>query len=288
MGTTTPESGWPPATLRKVPHIIWGRLYTRNGASAFPRGRAEFAGSQTKCRVSHPKYKTNVAAGYLRPIGSLISIMKRFTCVPKTDEEVVIVTNGDHEQVERTLVLLNERTSNLIPMHTSIRYLRSLNDLVSYLDRQPTTGEPVNYYDGATVFMFFDGVEFIQRFLCQAIDYENLLLVSMARDMDNFSFTKIRNSYFYFDSSISIDYNRVSPATFLSDSYQFNALMAVANDIMKKSSFMLCRVRGILIDDIRADGERVYALSRFVKNLPYVDRVELASASPILMTNMLI
>lgn len=201
---------------------------------------------------------------------------------------MIIVTNGSHEQVERTLVLLNERTSNLVPMHTNVVFLHSFTDLVNHLDRQSTTGEPVNYYNATTVFMFFNGVDFIQKFLCQAIDYENHLLASMARDMDKFSLTKLSNSYFYFDGSISVDYGRVSPASFLRDGHQFNALMSVANDIMKKTSFMLCRVRGILIDDIRADGERVYALSRFVQNLPYVERVELASASPILMTHMLI
>lgn len=212
--------------------------------------------------------------------------MKKFTCVPTMGEDVILVTNGSQDQIERTLVLLNEHTCNLIPLHANIIIFNSFKDFVTHLDR--TRGDsPVSTYLGITVFMFFNGVEFIQDVLCGAIDYEHRLLASMAEDAESFHLSKLSNSYFYFDGSISVDYERASPASLLRDGHQFHALMAVAHDIMKKTSFMLSRVRGVLVDDIRADGERVYPLSRFVQNFPNVDRLELSSSAPILMTNML-
>ncbi|ODV69159.1 hypothetical protein HYPBUDRAFT_104733 [Hyphopichia burtonii NRRL Y-1933] len=208
-------------------------------------------------------------------------MIQRYTCVPTSEYDVAIVTNGTIEQIESKLIEINEKTNNEIPLHSNFTYLDNFKELLDFL-KQHTTKNNIDEikFKGKVVFMFFNGVEFIQDILSDLIDYS----IQVA---NNSNHQNLSNAYFYFDSTISFTSN-TTPTDLLNDANLFNTMVTIANDILKKINFMVDRIRGIFIDDIQLAGEKVYPLHCIMRNFPNVERIELTSFSSLLMNDMIV
>ncbi|SGZ57448.1 CIC11C00000005212 [Sungouiella intermedia] len=209
------------------------------------------------------------------------AMIQKYTCVPVDEYDVLIVTNGAVHQVEQALHQLNERTDNDIPLNATIVYLDSFEDLVTHLRiTNMETISPTTNFKGKTVFMFFNGLEYIQNFICEVIDYYGSLVMGFTPDFHKARLSILNNSYYYFDSSVATDLG-MEPTSMLSDSVQFNYIVTIVNDILKKMSFMLHRIRGVYLDDIQFNGERLYPLQALLRNFPNLERVDLASEAEV-------
>lgn len=204
--------------------------------------------------------------------------------MPVAEYDVLIVTNGTVDQVEQGLVQLNQRTSNEIPLNANIVYLDSFKDLVDHLEmNHERENFPTYTFNGKTVFMFFNGLEYIQNFLSEVIDYYSTAVHGRYRTFRKLRHERLTNSYFYFDSSVASDFRMTD---LLKSPFQFNYIVTVANDILKKLSFMLHRIRGVYLDDFLLDGERKYALRGLLRNFPNLERVELSSQEQVSMREL--
>ncbi|KAK6200128.1 uncharacterized protein RJT21DRAFT_114559 [Scheffersomyces amazonensis] len=233
-------------------------------------------------------------------------MIQKFTCVPRTDYEVIIVSNGTIDQVESKLIEINEHTNNEIPLNSNITYLDNFSQLIQHLNRNV----PGNIFNGKVLFMFFNGLYYIQDFLSDLIDHYNTktILNSEYLAFNKYQnkkkiinkdpeFERIENVYFYFDSSVSIDTTTTSsPYAFLvqsnytpaSDKNPFNTVVTIANDILKKMSFMIGRIRGLYIDDFQLSNDKVVPLHSLMRNFPSVERIELSSYTQLLMKDMIL
>lgn len=215
-------------------------------------------------------------------------MIQKYTCVPVAEYDVLIVTNGAVWQVEQALTNINEFTDNEVPFNSNIVYLNSFNDLVSHLamyDQAELASRTVNF-KGKTVFMFFNGLDYILNFLCEVIDHYNTVTTSITCDIRKARYDVLYNSYYYFDSSIAVSMDGDFLTTI--DTFLFNYIVTVANDILKKMNFMLYRIRGVFLDDILLRGERVYPLQGLLRNFPNLERVELLSDAPIYMRGLIV
>lgn len=216
-------------------------------------------------------------------------MIQKYTCVPVAEYDVLIVTNGTVCQVEQALVQLNERTDNEIPLTSSIVYLDSFKDLVAHLamnEKMELASTTVNF-KGKTVFMFFNGLDYILNFLCEVIDHYSTLVAGITCDFRKARYDVLYNSYYYFDSSVVANLSPDFSSNSISD-LQFTYFVSIANDILKKMSFMLHRIRGVFLDDVELVGERVYGLQALLRNFPNLERVELSSDMPLLMTDLIV
>lgn len=211
-------------------------------------------------------------------------MIQRYTCVPTSEYDVLVVTNGTVSQVELKLITINEKTNNEIPLNSNFTYLedfpellRTLKDKFGKVAKAQESGSSDDRFRGKVVFMFFNGVEYIQSLLSDLIDYsasaKHWLLVA--------------NAYFYFDSLILFT-PKTTPSDMVNDLFLFNTIVSIANDVLKKSSFMTERIRGLFIDDIQLAGEKVYPLHLLMRNFPHVERIELTSFAAVLMTDMVL
>lgn len=231
-------------------------------------------------------------------------MIQRYTCIPTSEYDVLIVTNGTINQVESKLIEINEKTNNEIPLHSNFSYVETFNDLLKTLkqhyvrntklassDDNPVSDNEAKF-NGKVLFMFFNGVEFVQSILSDLIDHYHSVIANYYSDCKSHLKSKkpyevITNAYFYFDSTISMTPTTL-PSAILNDAYLFNTMLTIANDILKKISFMVVRIRGIFIDDIQLAGEKVYPLHCLMRNFPNVERIELTSFSSILMNDMIV
>ncbi|KAG2735015.1 hypothetical protein G9P44_001229 [Scheffersomyces stipitis] len=231
-------------------------------------------------------------------------MIQKFTCVPRSDYNVIIVSNGTVNQIESKLIEINEHSNNEIPVNAQITYLDNFRHLVKHLNRLP--GKTFN---GKVLFMFFNGMSYIQDILSDLIDHYNKCTLfnslpyfkyeqySTQKKVlkENPFFERIENVYYYFDSSVAVNNTPSSPYDFLfhnssdpADTNQFNTIMTIANDILKKMSFMTGRIRGLYIDDYELNGEKVYPLQRLMRNFPSVERIELSSYAQLFMNDMIL
>lgn len=201
-------------------------------------------------------------------------MIQKYTCVPISDYDVLIVTNGTVTQVETALQELQEQ--NEIPKNETLVYLDSFKDLVTHLTLDGFANPRTGMFLGKIIFMFFNGVDFVQQFLSECIDYFNELQNTYQKC------GRLLNTYFYFDSTItrtgeSVQFND------LAESHEFLTVTTIACDILKKLSFMTHRIRGLYINDKLLTGERLYAVRTLLANFPLVERLELSSGMPVLM-----
>lgn len=229
-------------------------------------------------------------------------MIQKFTCVPKTDYDVLIVTNGTVSQVESKLDEINRRTNDEIPSTACITYLDNFSQLLSYLDKHNKV------FQGKVLFMFFNGLEYIQDFISDLIDHFNRCSIFCNPYIQNdagikhhkgmHAIERLENAYFYFDSSVSdikeVDYDydfHFSYPYNLSESSenlksQFNSVITIINDVLKKISFMTDRIRGVYIDDVDLPGEKVYPLRCLIRNFPQVESINLTSHNQLLMNDL--
>ncbi|CAX42157.1 conserved hypothetical protein [Candida dubliniensis CD36] len=172
-------------------------------------------------------------------------MIQKFTCVPATDYDVIVVSNGTKSQIQSKVAVAKP---------ARITYLHDLPSLSSYLSEVPN-------FTGKIIFMFFDGVQYIQDFICDAIDLYGKT-----------PFSLVQNAYFYFDKLENDPVNL---------DLQFNTVAVIVNDVLKKSNFMLDRVRGVYIDDLSLVGDRSFSMKRLICNFPNVEKFVLQSNAKI-------
>lgn len=189
-------------------------------------------------------------------------MIQKYTCVPVSEYEVLVVSNGSVAQVDRALGEINAKTENAIPASAHVVYFETLSDVMVHLALDGA-------FAGKVVFMFFNGVEYVQQFLSEMIDHYHR---SQKRS------ATFANAYFYLDASVASD----------GDAGLFAALVNIANDILKKSSFLLRRIRGVYLDDMPLLGERTYCLRGLVRNFPTVERIELSGSAPVQMNYLVV
>lgn len=202
-------------------------------------------------------------------------MIQKFTCIPKSEYDVIIVSNGRLDQIDKKL---EADFKDDIPTNSHLTYLSNFNALLTHMDKSK---QP---FDGKVIFLFFNGLEFIQEVLSSIIDYTNkvdLLLAlgaSYGKKLPS-GFHIIENAYFYFDSSISASSSSDLLDVYLNNEVSFVSVANIVNDILKKMSFMLRRVRNLYIDDDMdiIGGERAYPLRCLIKNFPQVEKIELSS-----------
>lgn len=223
-------------------------------------------------------------------------MIQRYTCFPTSEKDVLVVTNGTVSQIESKLIEINEKTENEIPFHSNFTYLKDFNELMINLrdhhnrnvNLVSSTNQDKSYdernFNGKVVFMFFNGVEFIQNIISDLIDHSRLVSYN-GKSIK--SYETLKNAYFYFDSTISITQD-ATPSAMVNDANLFNTIVTIANDILKKIYFMVERVRVIFIDDMQLSGEKVHPLHCLIRNFPIIERIELNSFASILMNDMII
>lgn len=202
-------------------------------------------------------------------------MIQRYTCVPTFEYDVLIVTNGTPAQVEASLCDINSQTDNELPLTANVTYLDTFADLVEYLNSHNSG----HNFSGKVLFMFFNGLAYIQDVLLDLIDHYH-----QVEFRNKVPGGRLSNAYFYFDSSILI-LSRFSPNE---DSHEFNTIVTIANDILKKISFMVGRIRGVFIDDLPLAGEKGYPLHCLMRNFPHVERIELSSHSLVFMPDLIV
>lgn len=219
-------------------------------------------------------------------------MMQKYTCVPICDYEVLIVTNGTVSQVEGKLTKLNEQNNDEIPLNSSITYLKTFKELVEYLSFYKDSNNDEVKYTGKIVFMFFNGLEFVQDILCDAIDhshkctatrdipfdYHMRSMIDKAHDYNDKSQSVevMQNTYFYYDSTV------------MSDDADFNMVVSIVKDILKKTDFMVGRIRGVYIDDEHLEGEKAFAVSNLLRNYPNIETLQLTSRKTIMMKDLIV
>ncbi|EGW35410.1 uncharacterized protein SPAPADRAFT_58628 [Spathaspora passalidarum NRRL Y-27907] len=206
-------------------------------------------------------------------------MIQKFTCVPRSDYDVVIVSNGTVAQISAKVSQINGQLSqNEIPTNSHITYLDSFKSLIAHLH----THTADQRFKGKVIFMFFNGLEFIQEVIGDLIDHYSRFML-MSYSSKNQKIEKLDNVYFYFDSSISEAPTEPSDPYDMfmynnhSYEYHFNTVAIIANDIIKKMNFMIGRIRGVYIDDVNLHGERMIPLQHIHRNFPKVERIDLSS-----------
>ncbi|RLV96365.1 hypothetical protein JA1_000330 [Spathaspora sp. JA1] len=217
-------------------------------------------------------------------------MIQKFTCVPKSDYDVVIISNGTEAQISAKVSQINNHLSNNeIPVNSRVTYLSNFKSLIAHLH----THTADQRFKGKVVFMFFNGLEFVQDIIGDVIDHYSRFM-HMSYQKKKLIEEKLENVYFYFDSSISEE--SVKPADpydillykqFQSYDYHFNTLATIANDIIKKMDFMLGRIRGVYIDDLNLQGDRTVPIQQIHRNYPKVERIDLSSYSMSMRNDMI-
>lgn len=214
--------------------------------------------------------------------------MKKFVCVPCEQYDVVIVTNGTPAQIQLALIQLNERTGNEIPMESRISYLLSFPDLVSHVHRNSHNQQEVVEFKGKTVFMFFNGIEFVQTFLSDVIDHHNTALRSAMTLTNGPQFAVLCNTYFYFDATVAADLTKMSASAIFGATQLSYNVVGIANDVIKKLEFMVRRVRAIFIDDVFIGDEKAFDIRGLLRNHANIEEVLLASKLPLQMRGLIV
>lgn len=217
-------------------------------------------------------------------------MIQKYTCVPIDEYDVVIVTNGTVNQVDQALASLSLKPMDDITADGNTIFLDTFKDLILHLSLNEKLALTSNIQDfkGKTVFMFFNGLEYIQNFICEVIDYHGSLLASSITESGKLRYNLLHNSYFYFDSSVTHTKKFDIDESVASEAYQFNYICTIVNDILKKLSFMLYRIRGVCVDDAWYGGERVYSLRGLLRNFSNLERVDLTSNLLVVMRDLVV
>lgn len=171
-------------------------------------------------------------------------MIQRFTCVPAQEYEALVVTNGTVDQVEQSLDKISGQCQDF--SKCTLIYFDTLNDLLVHLLQNESPA-----YHGKVLFMFFDGLNFVQKTLGDLIDHYNdrwhprcvpytysMTLVVRAKTAKSAApgaaaktrgaaggMERLDNAYFYLDRSVC-DENACQDGLFL-------AIVAIAQDILK-------------------------------------------------------
>lgn len=203
-------------------------------------------------------------------------MIQRYTCVPVTEYDVHVITNGSVEQVEEALDKINSQAENEIPLTAPITYFETFEEMTRFLDmdERPDAAQ----FRGKTVFMFFNGVDYILAFLSQVLDHSRKH-GSGPRVAAQKKCRAPTNTYFYFDHT-------VLPSLLQDDQGQWMTMVLIASDILKKLGSVVGRIRGLFLDDQAMPGDRTYAILALLRNFPTVERVGLLSETPVALNGL--
>ncbi|CAI5759308.1 unnamed protein product [Candida verbasci] len=206
-------------------------------------------------------------------------MIQKFTCVPKSNYDITIISNGTISQIQSKLLEIQFDIE--INQCSNITYLNSISNLIGFLKSKndgvngsngsngvngSNGSNGVNgIYYGKFIFMFFNNMEYIQKFLIECIDYYHKEKLG-----------KLDNVYFYFDSSV-ID----------TEDFPFVTIVNIINDIIKKVNFLVNNIKNVFIDDLQFDGERRICIQYLIRNYPNIEKVNLSSHSNLLMNDMI-
>lgn len=217
-------------------------------------------------------------------------MIQKFTCVPKSDYDVIIISNGTINQIESKLIEINEHANNTVPLNSKITYLNDFKALVTHLH-----SKDIKTFPGKVVFMFFNGLEYIQQLISDLIDHYSKYIVTHFIQQNKSqinSFEKLENVYLYFDSSITMIQRPSSPYDFLlytnNDDYesQLNTIANIANDVIKKMNFVIGKIRGVYIDDLQLDAKEGIIPMR--SSRPLVEKTDLSCFSQLVMSDIIL
>lgn len=196
------------------------------------------------------------------------------------DDVVVVVSNGSVDQVENALKEFSV-SHGRIAMVSEIVHLYSFPELICFLERTEEKKSAQIAFEGEVVFMFFKGLNFIQDLTCDVMDFQRTLPGDWAtRTYQAYRLCKV---YFYFDATV-VDFPGERSGNSFEDSHQFNSIMTIATDVIRKLCFMMQRIGGVFLDDRNLSGGKAIALRHFLRNFPNVEKLDLWSSAVDLKT----
>lgn len=226
-------------------------------------------------------------------------MIQKYTCVPSSEYEVLVLTNGSIQQVENKLEDMNNQLDKPIHDNYRVTYFSSFGELIHYLDDFKQDKRIDVEFNGKIFFMFFNGLSFIQGVISDSLDYYQTYMrektkahYEMLHKLEYLNFdiqkyqnrfnnhNKLNNCYFYFDSTIF-------DAEDMHFDDSFNFLVTIVNDVLKKINFMVGCIRGIVIDDFDLQGEKVFPIHCLLRNYPGIERIELSSESSLSMKDLI-
>lgn len=214
-------------------------------------------------------------------------MIQKFTCVPKSDYDVIVVSNGTINQIESKLIEINQHSNNTIPLNSKITYLDNFNSLVHHLYEKN-----IKSFPGKIVFMFFNGLEYIQDLIGDLIDHYSKCFL-LANFSDSESMKQLENVYLYFDTSILMANTSTSSYVYSNQEdydIQLDTIATFANDVVKKMHFIIGKIRGVYIDDIKLDGNgfKYYKSPDKKKTCQVAGNVDMSCFSQLIMSDMIL
>ncbi|EER35604.1 conserved hypothetical protein [Candida tropicalis MYA-3404] len=197
-------------------------------------------------------------------------MIQKFTCVPITDYDVIVVSDGTKDQINSKLSQIKDLTNKRIPKNSHITYLPNFTSLCQYLADNSSSKS----YNGKVYFMFFNGLDYIQEFIWDVLQTYGQSIFDSTQPHP----VQLKNTYFYFglkqESELLDPFIMNYSKRNIDD---FNTVAMMVSDVLNKMGYMLGGVKAVYIDDLQLVGERSIAMKKLINNYPKVERFELAS-----------
>lgn len=198
------------------------------------------------------------------------TMIQKFTCVPITDYDVTVVSDGTRDQINAKLSQIKDINSARIPKNSHITYLPDFPSLCHHLDDISI----LKMYNGKVYFMFFNSLEFVQEFIWDVLETygQSIFNSSLPHQI------QLKNAYFYFGLVQELELLNPFITNYTKRIVDdFNTVAMMVSDVLNKMGYMLGGVKAVYIDDIQLVGERSIALKKLMRNYPKVEKFELAS-----------
>ena len=197
-------------------------------------------------------------------------MIQKFTCVPITDYDVIVVSDGTKDQINSKLSQIKDLTNKRIPKNSHITYLPNFTSLCQYL----ADISSLKSYNGKVYFMFFNGLDYIQEFIWDVLQTYGQSIFDSAQPHP----VQLKNTYFYFGLTQELELLDPFIMNYTKRSIDdFNTVAMMVSDVLNKMGYMLGGVKAVYIDDLQLVGERSIAMKKLINNYPKVERFELAS-----------
>ena len=117
-------------------------------------------------------------------------MIQKFTCVPITDYDVIVVSDGTKDQINSKLSKIKDLTNKRIPKNSHITYLPNFTSLCQYL----ADNSSLKSYNGKVYFMFFNCLDYIQEFIWDVLQTYGQSIFDSTQPHT----VQLKNTYFYF------------------------------------------------------------------------------------------
>ncbi|RCK59565.1 hypothetical protein Cantr_07387 [Candida viswanathii] len=197
-------------------------------------------------------------------------MIQKFTCVPITDYDVIVVSDGTRDQIDAKLSQIKDISNKHIPKNSHVTYLSDFPSLTHHLS---STGSRKSY-NGRVYFMFFNGLDYIQEFIWDVLETYGQSIFDSRQPRP----VQLKNAYFYFGLVQELELLDPFVLSYKKRSVDdFNTVAVMVSDVLKKMGDMLGGVKAVYIDDVQLVGERSIALKQLIRNYPKVEKFELAT-----------